>query len=448
MMRCATALLWVVLMVIPAAGAATLSLVQAVDATLSHVPSMRSAIASRASSAEDEKLGRAWLLPYVVVNGSWKRQREDIVYYSLPAGFPLANEVNSVRSKYGITAYQPLFDVEKWSLFKQGQASAGIGDLSLRLARRQTMMAAATAWLDVMRADHRLAAARASEAAMIKLAEQAAASFEVGLESVNTSLAANSRRDLARAHRIRAEQVVNQAQAVLASLLGRSAQVQVTLDGAITPMPLADVTEQQWLDLANANEQVLLAEKGVALADAGELKALGGALPKLQLVAGWDKQRSSAGTFGTGSEIQSASIGVEVSMPLYAGGSTWSQRRKSEQEKLRADADLAEAQRSSRLAVRQAWLQWQSTGSELVAMKAALASAGSEQEAAHAGFDAGLRTLTEVLDAEDRLAGSRAGLADSVASHALSVLQLYAAVGDLDGDKVTQVQNWLIPEAR
>jgi len=99
------------------------------------------------------------------------------------------------------------------------------------------------------------------------------------------------------------------------------------------------------------------------------------------------------------------------------------------------------------LATRQAWLQWQATGSELDAMKAALISARSEREAAHAGFEAGLRTMSEVLDAEDRLASARAGLADSVASHGLSVLQLYAAVGALDTDQVTVVQEWLAASA-
>ncbi|MDX8406678.1 MAG: TolC family protein [Mariprofundus sp.] len=434
---------WMVSMT--SAQANPLSLAQAVADTLTHAPALQSAQAARNSSREDQTLGRAWLLPYVVVNGSWNRVREDVQYYTPPPGIPLANELNMIRSDYGIKAYQPLFDLQKWSLYKKGLASAGMGEVTLLLVRRQTILAAATAWLDVMRASHRLQAAKASEEAMIKLAEQAKASFDVGLEPVNSSLAASSRRDLARAQRIRAELARNQAVAVLSSLLGHDADVTIAIDANIGPMMLARSTEVAWLELADQEERVKVAEQGVILADADELHALGGALPKLQLVAGWDKNRSTAGIFGTGSEVQSASIGVEITMPLYAGGSTWAQRRKSEQDKIRADADLSEAQRQAHLATRQAWLQWQASGSELQAMQTALASAVSEQQAAHAGFDAGLRTLTEVLDAEDRLASVRAGLADSVAAHGLSVLQLHATIGALDLEQVDQVQAWLNP---
>jgi len=278
---------------------------------------------------------------------------------------------------------------------------------------------------------------------MTRLAEQAKASFDAGLEPVNSSLAATSRRDLAHAQRIRAELSRNQALAVLASLLGHDAEVAVHIDTNIGPMQLARSDEQAWLQLAEQEEGVHVAKEAVLLADAGKLHALGGAMPKVQLVAGWDNKRSTAGTFGSGSDVKSTSIGVEFTMPLYAGGSTWAQQRKSEQESIRADADLSEAQRHADLATRQAWLQWQASGVELQAMQAALASARSEQVAAHAGFDVGLRTLSEVLDAEDRLAGVRAALADSVAAHGLSVLQLHAAVGALDNEQVEQVQTWL-----
>ncbi|WP_167631138.1 TolC family protein [Mariprofundus ferrooxydans] len=432
---------------IPTLHAQPVSLSQAVTDALGHAPALQSAEAARDSASEDAKLGRAWLLPYVAASGSWQKVRRDIVY-DRPIAFPLANELNMVETDYGVKAYQPLFDLEKWSLYKQGLASAAMGETSLQLVRRQTILAVASAWLDVMRTIQRLKAAKADEEAMQRLAEQAEASFKVGLEPVNTSLAATSRRDLARANRIRAEQAVNQARAVLSSLLGHEADVTASMNPSPQPLALAKSSEQSWLEQADHADRVQMAENSISLADAGELKALGSALPKLQLVAGWDKQRSSSGMFGTGSRTESTSIGVEISMPLYAGGSTWAQQRKSEKEKIRAEADLDEAQRQAKLATRQAWLQWQATGSELTAMKAALTSARSEREAAHAGFDAGLRTMTEVLDAEDRLASARAGLADSIATHGLSVLQLYAAVGTLDTDQVAFVQDWLTASSR
>ena len=135
-------------------------------------------------------------------------------------------------------------------------------------------------------------------------------------------------------------------------------------------------------------------------------------------------------------------------MPLYAGGGTWAQQRKSVQEQVKAEADLAEAKRASRLAVRQAWLQWQSSGARLTAMKAALASAKTEREAATAGIEVGLRSVTDVLDAEERLSSARAGFVDTVAMHAVAVLQLYEAAGELEMKQLAEVEQWLSTGAR
>ncbi|TLS67882.1 type I secretion protein TolC [Mariprofundus erugo] len=421
--------------------AAPVSLEEAIRDALDHAPALQSAMAARNSAREDRLLGRAWLLPYVVTSGSWKSMQQDVVYDRPIALLPLANEMNMKQQKYGIKMYQPLFDVEKWSYYEQGKASEAMGEAAFRRSERQTMLAAAAAWLDVMRAHDRLNAARASEQAMTRLAEQAKASFDVGLEPVNTSLAAASRRDLASAQRIRAEQALEQSRAVLSSLLGHDADVAANATPQLVPLKMKP--QQEWLQQVDHADQVQLAERSVDLAEAGKLKAIGAALPKVQFVAGWDREKSSSGTFGTGSHTQTGYFGVEMTMPLYAGGSTWAQQRKSEQEKIKAAADLDEAKRSTQLAIRQAWLQWQGTGYEMDAMKAALTSANAEQEAARAGFEVGLRTMTEVLDAEERLASARAGYADSVASQGMAALQLYAAVGELGERQVSEVQGWL-----
>ncbi|MDQ6963927.1 MAG: TolC family protein, partial [Mariprofundales bacterium] len=185
------------------------SLRSVVALALEHAPSLQAAEAARDAAAEDLILGRAWLLPYVIANGSVNQVIQDFKY-NKPISFLLTNIRNDEQS-YGIKAYQPLFDIKKWATYQQGKISAATGRVKLALQRQRTTLETAAAWLDVIRAKAAYAAAVANERAISHLAKQAKAAFEVGTAAVNDSLTASSRRDLAKAARIRASQVLAQA---------------------------------------------------------------------------------------------------------------------------------------------------------------------------------------------------------------------------------------------
>ncbi|MDQ6951370.1 MAG: TolC family protein [Mariprofundales bacterium] len=415
-------------------------LTAAVNRALTHAPSLQAAMAARDASQEDRVLGRAWLLPFVEIKGSAVRQKQDSTYFR-HAGL-LKPIVRSWNTLYGINAYQPLFDIQRWAAYKQGEVAAEQGKITLALANQQAMLQAVAAWLDVVRARAAFEAAKSSEQAMAKLAAQAKAAFIVGTVSINNSLAATSRHDLARAITIQDQQRLEQAQALLDSLEGRATPVVLSLSANMVPIAMPS-NLKQWQQRAEEGAiPVHLSQQQLKLADAGSLKALGGALPKVQLVAGWSRTENTDGTFG-GSRERNASIGVELSMPLYAGGATGAQQRKSDRQQVAAEFRLDDAKRNARLAARQSWLELHSTAAELIAANSALSSASLEVKAANEGLKVGLRTITEALDAEDRLAAARSRYADVVVRHGMAWLQLYAVVGALNSGRIQQLEAWL-----
>jgi len=425
----------------PAFSADVSSLQSAVDLALMHAPSLQAAQAARNASAEDISLGRASLLPYVVGKASFTRKNQDFSY-DIPAAF-LSPTVRNNEQVYAIRAYQPLFDMTRWATYQQGKISAATGEVKLAMQRQQTILQASAAWLDVIRAQAAFSAAKASEQTMNKLAMQAKAAFEVGTAAVNDSLSASSRRDLAKVGRIRAGQILAQAEARLNSLIGKEMMVSVALHQGVEPLHLKDDNLEIWEQRAEATALgVQLSDQAVAMADAEHLKSVGGAMPTLQLVAGWDHIKSSDGTFG-GSTVKGASIGIELSMPLYAGGATWAKQRKSTKEKVQAEFELEEAKRTARLAARQSLLELRTTAAEVKALDAALSSAKTEKKAAQASFEVGLRTITEALDAEERLAAAKQRYADAVARHAMAYLQLMAATGELNESSVSRIDDLL-----
>lgn len=409
-----------------------LTLQQAVDLALDHAPAVKAAEAGRDAAAEEKAIGRAPLLPYVEVSGSIQRRRQN-THYDKPQAF-FKTSLNYAEDRVGLRVVQSLFDLERWAGYRQGELSAETGELKLRLERQRLMLEAAQATLDVATAQAALVAARAREEAAARLAAQAEASFRVGVAAKTDRLDAEARHDLARADRLKAENDLDQAKATLASLIAQPVD-------AVAPLPLADNLSDPQPDNPEAWENraahealpVRLADLQFNVAEEGETKALGGALPKVEAFAEFNRDHSGDTQLGSPATVRDRSVGVQVKMPLYAGGGTSAQMRKSEKERLQAEFSLQDDVRLARLTARQAFLALQAASAQVRAMQKASVSAAQAAEAAHLGHEVGLRTVTEVLDADERKFTADKNLAAAKSQYIFASLQLRASVGDLTG---------------
>jgi len=66
-------------------------------------------------------------------------------------------------------------------------------------------------------------------------------------------------------------------------------------------------------------------------------------------------------------------------------------------------------------------------------------SAGKAAQAAHRGHEVGLRSITEVLDADERSFAAERDLAAAAAQLVFAELQLRASIGELAGKPVPAV---------
>jgi len=407
-----------------------LSLQQAVDLALAHAPAMQAALAGRDAAAEDAALGRAWLLPYVELKGSIQRRKNDTAY-DVPQNFFKTN-LNYNQSTVGVKVVQSLFDLERWAGYRQGQLSAEAGELKLQLERQRLILETARVFLTATTAQTALFAASARESAAEKLSLQAEAALQVGTAAKPEQLDAETRRDMATADRLRAENELNQARAELASLTGKG------IDELTPPQlrePAAAMSSEKpeaWEDKAATQAiAVKLAEVQFGVAKEAQEKALGSALPKVELFGEISRDRSSDTMLNSGATLSNQAIGVQVKMPLYAGGGTSAQMRKSENEALQAEFSLTDDIRLARLTARQALLTRQSATAQVQAMRQATLSAGKSAAAAHLGYEVGMRNVTDVLDADERVFSAERNLAAAVAQLVFSSLQLQASIGDL-----------------
>ncbi|RMG38135.1 MAG: hypothetical protein D6720_01940, partial [Gammaproteobacteria bacterium] len=81
--------------------------------------------------------------------------------------------------------------------------------------------------------------------------------------------------------------------------------------------------------------------------------------------------------------------------------------------------------------------------SRVAALKASVKSALSALDATEAGFEAGTRTLVDVLNSQRDLFRARRDYAQARYDYVLSTLQLLSAAGTLGVEDIRRVNAWL-----
>lgn len=136
-------------------------------------------------------------------------------------------------------------------------------------------------------------------------------------------------------------------------------------------------------------------------------------------------------------------VGLQLSVPLYAGGSTGSVVRQALAAQDRAEALLEQARVELSLAVTRAFHAWHQTHEKMRALSQVEASARLAMQSTERSREAGVRTLADVLDAERRLQAVRRDLAQTRYAHLQSRIALVALAGEDLWSEVTR-QNDLL----
>src|SRR5262249_34874138 len=128
---------------------------------------------------------------------------------------------------------------------------------------------------------------------------------------------------------------------------------------------------------------------------------------------------------------RAAVIGVQVNIPLFAGGAIESRARESHAKKRQAEEELSAAQRDMRLQVQDAYLAVKKGVARIGALEQSLVSTQTALEATTLGRDVGSRTELDVLDAQQRVFSAQLDLAQARNDYLLGRIKLASAAGEL-----------------
>lgn len=182
------------------------------------------------------------------------------------------------------------------------------------------------------------------------------------------------------------------------------------------------------------------AEVGLKVAKLEIDKAKAGNWPTLDATASLSKAKiDSSSVQASTTSGTTASIGVELNMPLYAGGAIQNRVKEVLVLSDKAERDVDNAKRSVALATRQAFSGVQSGLAQVKAYEAAEASAKLALEATQLGYRVGVRINKDVLDAQTALSSTQKDLFKARYDVIVGSIKLKQAAGTLKPDDLVEL---------
>lgn len=437
-MRLSTYLCGGILLLSLSNQALALGVMDAYALALRNDPTFQAAIKEHQAGRENLAIGRAALLPSLSYSYSKGRNQSEVT----SGDASVDRDYDNYSS--GLTLKQPLFDYAAWAEYKQGVAKSALADERLRGRSQELAVRLFETYTQALLAGEQIELARAQRRAYGEQLKSNKRTFEAGEGTRTDLLETNARHDLARAQEIEAGDELDAALRELQALLGEPVDLDqlAALNGIFTPNALQPARYENWRDLAVANNAELASQRhGLEVAEQEVERKRAGHLPTLSLYASTRKTESeSESTYNQ--KYDTDSVGIQISMPLFAGGGVSAARRQAAASYEQASFEL-DAQRNELLnQLRRQFNLCTSATAKIRAYEMAVSSASTLIEATRKSIVGGERVNVDLLDAEQQLYGARRDLAQARYDYLRAWLQLKYLAGVLNDNDLLAIDRY------
>ena len=145
-------------------------------------------------------------------------------------------------------------------------------------------------------------------------------------------------------------------------------------------------------------------------------------------------------------ETYGKSVALQLTMPIFDGGTTSSRVRESQYRWIAAKERLERTSRATEGNARDAYQGVNSDIARVEALKNAVASSQTALKAAEAGYEVGTRTTVDVLTARRNLIQAQQNYSSARYGYLNNLIRLQLTAGDLDRATIESINRWLTIE--
>ena len=395
--------------------------------------------------ADKQKLQQARAVLRPTIDATADRSRIDLEtetdsgIVSRPAG---EADINS--TVFELTLTQPLYDRALFAGLRQARAEVRRADAQFAAARQDLIIRVAEAYFGLLATLDNVELAGAEKAANARQLEVAEGRLSVGLATITDVHDARARFQLARAQEIEAINEVRDRRQALREITGRIVKTIATVDRK-APLVEPDPPDlNKWVETALTQDPALIAASETASITREEVKRQRAEhWPTLDLVGSLSDTDDDESITGPGVEIERTEIGLQLSVPIYQGGLITSLTKEAAHRYNAAQQDLEAQRRLTERTARTAFLGVTSGVTRIEALRQAVIASESALEAKTEGFDAGINTNLDVLDAQRDLFRAKRDLLVASYTYILNLLRLKRAAGIVSKNDLALINRWL-----
>lgn len=406
------------------------SLIDIYQQALAHDPQLASALNANRAAQELIEQGKALYRPTVNLTAGASASQTDIRFINAANNpFRIQGRNNFEGYNYGVDARQPIYRKQNLVQIDQAKTQVSQADKQLHLTQQQLILRVTQAYFDVLLAQDRISLIQAQKTAILSQLEQAKANFEVGTATITDVNESQARFDLTEAQEIAAKNELQIARRAIQAITGELPQNLATVRADLKTNPL-EQTMDKWLEVASINNLSIQIQQDLAkLAEQEVERQQAAHLPTLDAVASYTDTYANGNANGIGSELQSAVIGVQFQMPLYQGGAISSRVRQAALNLDKAKDDVDIARRNTELETQRAYLNLSTSIAQVKAFEQALISSQSQVDSTKLGYEVGVRTSVDVLNAEQQYFIAKRDLLQARYNYLVNIIRLKASAG-------------------
>lgn len=411
------------------------------EQALRNDPVFLGAMKERDAGLENRNIGRAGLLPQVAWNYNKGRNDSRATYKSDER--PSSREDRHYNS-FGSTlsVQQPIIDYEAYANYRKGVAQALFADQAFRGKSQELLVRVLSAYSQALFSRDQIEIAEAKKKAFERQFEQNRQMFDQGEGTRTDILEAESRYELAGAEEIEAQNEQDAALRELGALIGVP-EVRIDelapLRAPFNFLALTPTTYEAWNAIALSENADLASQRQLLEVAHQEVKRnVAGHLPKLNAYATMRSMESDSGnTYNQ--RYDTNTIGLEISLPLYAGGGVSASSRQASRSLEQAEYDLEGKTREMLIQLRRQFNACATGVRKIRAYDKALASAEALVVSTQYSIKGGERVNLDELNAQQQLYSTRQDLAKTRYEYLMAWIKLHYYAGTLTAEQLARV---------
>lgn len=428
----------------------SLDLVQAYERMLLNDPQVLSARAARDAGRDSGNIARAALLPQASINYLRNRTNQTEYYDSTTAAGRQSIEDSFYGRRAGLTIEQTLFDYSAISTYRMGKTQAEYAEVQYRLQLQQQAVALIDAYLNALLARDSLELARQQLRVyqdMLRGNERMMAQGEgtrIDILETRTQLGATQ------SELVGYENDLADRLRELSALLGQPVHtgelLAIDQQAMLAPLPDGEL-ERLLADSREQNPEVQAARLAVRYNDLTVEREKGQFMPRVSLYAAHERIVSDT-VNNRGRDYKTNTIGLQVTIPLFSGGSSYYSTRQAYNRLEQARYELEHTASTTITTLEQYYRVFSTSAERIRTLRQNVSDATALVDAMRKSVAGGERTNTDALQAERQSYQARQALLRTYVEwfQAYAKLQFYA--GRFSEEDVLVLNRHLLTEVR